>query len=106
MRATSSFPKALQLGLKIPLFLCLAGVFMAMVISAVPPLKFVMPYVWWMFFAGVAGELVAVPVALWFMSRGEPYATRANRSLTFLASIPLLFALVVVISLTFGRLHV
>src|SRR5688572_10291670 len=106
MSTASSFPKALQLGLKIPLFLCLAGVFLAMVVSAVPPLKFVMPYVWWMFFAGVAGELIAVPVALFFMSRGEPYATRANRSLTFLASIPLLFAAVVAISLTIGRVHI
>jgi hypothetical protein len=92
MSTGAAFPLAVQRALWIPL--------------ALFPLGFVVPKGLFVCIAAVVGELVAVPVAAFLLMQNSAYRTRGNFTLTLVASLLLLPAMLLLfVFLSGARIH-
>ena len=51
-------------------------------------------------------ELLALPVAVFLLVRGDPYVTTGNVVTTLFAALPVAFAVAVVLVLRYGHFHI
>ena len=100
------FPLWLRWALLAPLAALALGMVLATLLSGLLPGNTVKSVALLLYAGSGVVELLAVPVALFLLVRGDPYLTKGNILMTMAAAIPAGLVIAAVLVLRYGHFHI